>query len=391
MSKRTAKTKVERRQHTPEFRVEALALAEKVGVAAAARDLDLHDSQIYSWRSKAQAQRNKTQVEQDQALEIAKLKRKLADQEEELAILKKLQRISLSSCENATSAKYEFMKEHCHDFTLSALSRVLGVSRSSFYAWQRRQRSGVSREAANEVLDALVRAAFVERKGRSGSPGLTLDLIDAGHAHDRKTIAKSMKRQELRAKASKKFKVTTDSNHTKPVAPNLLDRDFTATAPNQKWVSDITYLWTEEGWLYLAVVIDLYSRKVVGWSMAPRMTTPLISDALIMALWRRGFPKGVLVHSDRGSQYCSAAYQKLLKKHKLVCSMSRTGNCWDNACAESFFHTLKVELVHGKRFDKRSQMRESVFEYIEVDYNRNRRHSAVGMISPDKFEAAKVA
>jgi transposase-like protein len=326
MSKRTVKAKEKRRQHTPEFRVEALALAEKVGVAAAALDLDLHDSQIYSWRSKAHAQRNKTQVEQDQALEIAKLKRKLADQDEELAILKKLRRISLSTCEDAASAKYEFMDEHRHNFKLSALCRVLNVSRSSFYAWQHRQRSGISREATNELLDALVHAAFIERKGRSGSPGLTLDLIDAGHVRNRKTIAKSMKRQELRAKAAKKFKVTTDSNHTNPVAPNLLDRDFTATAANQKWVSDITYLWTEEGWLYLAVVIDLYSRKVVGWSMAPRMTTPLISDALTMALWRRGFPKGVLVHSDSKNAWARCSQVGL--------TLTAIGRPWKNWCCK---------------------------------------------------------
>lgn len=200
-----------------------------------------------------------------------------------------------------------------------------------------------------------------------------------------------MKRQNLRAKAAKKFKATTNSKHNLPVAPNLLQQDFSATAPNQKWVGDITYLWTDEGWLYLAVVIDLYSRLVVGWAMSERMTADLVCQALHTALWRRRMPKGVIVHSDRGSQYCSAQYQQLLTKHALVCSMSAKGNCYDNACAESFFHTMKVETIHGERFQTREVMRQTVFEYIEVDYNRNRRHSANGSISPMAFEAKKAA
>jgi transposase InsO family protein len=173
---------------------------------------------------------------------------------------------------------------------------------------------------------------------------------------------------------------------------NIRDgQDFTATGPNQKYVSDITYLWTDEGWLYLATVIDLYSRLVVGWAMSERMTAQLVCDALKMALWRRGMSRGVIVHSDRGSQYCSAAYQALIRKHGLLCSMSAKGNCYDNACAESFFHTLKVEAIHGGRFATREEMRQTVFEYIEVDYNRTRRHSANGYISPMAFEAQRVA
>ena len=200
-----------------------------------------------------------------------------------------------------------------------------------------------------------------------------------------------MRRQNLRAKAARKYKATTNSKHTLPVAPNLLAQDFTAKAPNQKWVSDITYLWTDEGWLYLAVIIDLYSRLVVGWALAERMTADLACQALQMALWRRKMPKKILLHSDRGSQYCSTAYQALMKKHRLVCSMSGKGNCYDNACAESFFHTMKVETIHGERFATRTQMRHTVFEYIEVDYNRTRRHSANGYISPMAFEALKAA
>jgi putative transposase len=236
-----------------------------------------------------------------------------------------------------------------------------------------------------------VKKAFDAKKGRSGSPGLTLDLADAGQQYDRKTVAESMRRQGLRAKAAKKFKATTNSKHDLPVAPNLLQQNFTATAPNRKYVSDITYLWTGEGWLYLATVIDLYSRLVVGWAMSERMTAQLVCDALQMALWRRRMPTGVIVHSDRGSQYCSGAYQALIKKHGLLCSMSARGCCYDNACAESFFHTLKVEVIHGERFATRGEMRQTVFEYIEVDYNRTRRHSANGYISPEAFEAQRIA
>ncbi len=287
--------------------------------------------------------------------------------------------------------KFAWVAAEKASFPVAKLCRTLEVSLSGFYAWQERHASGSTRQAAQAVLDGLVFNAFDARKGRSGSPGLTLDLADAGHVYDRKTIAKSLHRQGLRAKAAKKFKVTTDSNHGQAVAPNLLEQDFNALAANEKWCGDITYLWTEEGWLYLATVIDLYSRKVIGWSMSERMTATLVCDALTMALWRRGFAKGVIMHTDRGSQYCSAAYQGLLQRHQLLCSMSGKGCCYDNACAESFFHTLKVELIHGERFATRSQMSHAVFEYIEVDYNRKRRHSANGMISPDAFEAQKVA
>jgi len=234
-------------------------------------------------------------------------------------------------------------------------------------------------------------AKALSRSVSAAGSGLKHEFARDRHHHDRKTIAESMRRQGLRAKAAKKFKATTNSRHNLPVAPNLLQQDFTATGPNQKYAGDITYLWTEEGWLYLAVVVDLYSRLVVGWAMSERMTAQLVCDALQMALWRRCMPTGVIVHSDRGSQYCSSAYQRLIKEHGLLCSMSAKGNCYDNACAESFFHSLKVEAIHCERFVTREEMRQAVFEYIEVDYNRIRRHSANGFISPKAFEAQEVA
>jgi len=277
------------------------------------------------------------------------------------------------------------------NFSIRAQSAVFGVSRSGYYAWLHRQKHPSKRRLERETLDRLVAQAFAARKGRSGAPGLTLDLDEQGHSYNRKTVTASMRRQGLRAKAAKKFKATTDSGHSLPVAPNLLEQDFTATAPNQKWVCDITYLWTGEGWLYLAVVLDLFSRMVIGWAMDKRVKAKLVCDALQMALWRRRMPKGVIVHSDRGSQYCSNQYQALLAKHEMLCSMSGKGNCYDNAGAESFFHTLKVEMIHGENFATREAMRRAVFEYIEVDYNRTRRHSANGYISPMAFETKMVA
>ncbi len=235
--------------------------------------------------------------------------------------------------------------------------------------------------------DERVKRAFKERKSFYGAPRLAHDFKESGDSLNRKTVAASLRRQGLRAKAARKFKATTNSKHDLPVAPNLLAQDFTASAPNQKWVGDITYLWTEEGWLYLAVVIDLFFRMVVGWAMGERRTANPACDALQMALWRRGMSRGVIVHSDRGSQYCSAQYQALLTRHKLVCSMSGKGNCSDNACAESFFHSLKVEVIHGNRFQTREAMRRTVFEYIAVNYNRMRRHSSIGYLSPESFEA----
>ena len=287
--------------------------------------------------------------------------------------------------------KYAFMQNHSDEFKITSMSRVLGVSRSGFYLWRQRGEQPTRRQQQRLALDKLVADAFVARKMRAGSPSLVLDLHDQGHAYNRKTVAASMKRQNLRAKAARKYQATTNSKHSLPVAPNLLQQDFSAEAPNQKWASDITYLWTAEGWLYLAVIIDLFSRLVVGWALAERMTADLVCQALQMALWRRKMPKGVILHSDRGSQYCSTAYQSLMMQHQLVCSMSAKGNCYDNACAERFFHTMKVEAIHGERFATREEMRHTVFEYIEVDYNRIRRHSANDRISPMAFEAQKAA
>lgn len=276
------------------------------------------------------------------------------------------------------------MKAHEAEFVVRLMCRVLGVSPSGYYAWRNRTPSKQAR--ARAALDAQVREEFERRKGRAGAPRLSRYLN-----RGRRQVAQSLRRQGLRAKAARKFKATTNSNHSLPVAQNLLQQAFTAARANQVWVGDITYIATDEGWLYLAVVLDLFSRKVVGWSMSDRMTATLVCDALRMALFRRKQPRGVIMHTDRGSQYCSREHRSLLDLNALIASMSAKGNCYDNAAMESWNHSLKVEAIHGERFATRAEARAQVFEYIEVDYNRNRLHSTLGYVSPEQFERAHAA
>lgn len=225
------------------------------------------------------------------------------------------------------------IKTHEDQFPVKLMCRALSVSRGGYYDWKQRPIS--DRNQANQLLSIEIKRIFDDEKGCSGSPRITKRLQQEGQTVGRHRVASIMKNNGWRAKAAKKYKATTHSNHSLPVASNLLEQNFNADAPDQKWVSDITYIWTDEGWLYLAVVLELYSRRVIGWAISERMTATLVCDALVMTLWRHHMPKGVIVHSDRGSQYCSVAYQKLFKKHKLICSMSKKGDCYDNAAMES--------------------------------------------------------
>lgn len=281
------------------------------------------------------------------------------------------------------------MKVHQDQFSILGMCRVFSVSTSGYYDWVRRQAQGSAQEARRETLDAQIKTAYEARKGRYGAPRLTVELRESGVVYNRKTVANSLRRQGLRAKAARKYKATTNSKHNLAVAQNRLDQDFSAESVNQKWAGDITYLPTGEGWLYLAVIIDLFSRRVIGWAASERMTAALVCQALHNALWLRRTPTDVIVHSDRGAQYCSSDYQKLIDDHGLLCSMSGKGNCYDNAMVESFFHTLKVEAIHGERFETRTQLKRVLREYIEIDYNLQRRHSALGYRSPIQFENDK--
>ncbi|WP_447517021.1 IS3-like element IS3 family transposase [Escherichia coli] len=387
MTKTVSTSKKPRKQHSPEFRSEALKLAERIGVTATARELSLYESQRYNWRSKQQNQQTSSERELEMSTEIARLKRQLAERDEELAILPKGRDI----LREAPEMKYVFIEKHQAEFSIKAMCRVLRVARSGWYTWCQRRTRISTRQQFRQHCDSVVLAAFTRSKQRYGAPRLTDELRAQGYPFNVKTVAASLRRQGLRAKASRKFSPVSYRAHGLPVSENLLEQDFYASGPNQKWAGDITYLRTDEGWLYLAVVIDLWSRAVIGWSMSPRMTAQLACDALQMALWRRKRPRNVIVHTDRGGQYCSADYQAQLKRHNLRGSMSAKGCCYDNACVESFFHSLKVECIHGEHFISREIMRATVFNYIECDYNRWRRHSWCGGLSPEQFENKNLA
>ena len=286
--------------------------------------------------------------------------------------------------------RFQWIEGQRQDYPLSALCEALGVTRAGYYAWQKRKQSPPGpRAARREELAREVRAAHEDSRCTYGSPRVCHELKARGVECCENTVAKLMREQGIRSITRRRFKVrTTDSSHQHPVAPNVLDRDFVADAPDRKWAADLTYVATDEGWLYLAVVIDLCSRKVVGWAMADHLRAQLCLDALDMALKRRRPGEGLLHHSDRGVQYACGDYRDLLRSHGIACSMSRTGDCYDDAVVESFFKTLKAELVYHQRYATREQARRSLFEYVEVLYNRTRLHSSLGYVSPEQFEAA---
>jgi transposase InsO family protein len=284
--------------------------------------------------------------------------------------------------------KFAFIREHLTEYPGDLACEVLEVSRSGYYAW--RDRPASARQRRREELSVKVRSAHAESRRTYGSPRVYQALAAQGERISQNTVARIMQDNDLRAKSKRKFVPrTTDSAHDRPIAPNLLDRRFAAPSANRKWVCDITYIPTDEGWLYLAGVLDLCSRRLVGWSMADHMRTDLVSDALGMALAARRPKAGLLHHSDRGAQYASEDYQSLLQRHRIAVSMSGKGDCWDNAVMESFWATLKTELVHHEHYATRDQARRSIFEYIEVFYNRKRLHSSLGYVSPETFEAGR--
>jgi len=280
--------------------------------------------------------------------------------------------------------KYQFIDGHRSSLRVKKMCEALQVSRSGYYNWRGRPESNRSRD--NRILLSHIRVVHRQSRENYGSPRVTVELKESGLNCGENRVARLMRHNGISAKRRRRFRVTTNSKHNYPVAPNLLNRQFDVSTPNAVWVSDITYIWTTEGWLYLAGVVDLHSRMVVGWSMNHRITEQLTLDALNHAIICRQPSQGLLHHSDRGSQYASDNYQKLLRTNRITCSMSRKGDCWDNAVMESFFATLKTELIYRERFFTREDAKSKIFDYIEMFYNRKRRHSSLGYKSPVEFE-----
>lgn len=281
--------------------------------------------------------------------------------------------------------KYRFIQSNRSSFPVMKMCQLLKVTRSGYYRWNKEPES--AREKENEKLVKEIKEIFISNRKIYGSPRITDSLRDKGIKVSRNRVARLMRDNDIRAKIKRRFKVTTQSNHKLPKSPNLLKGDFFAAAPNLVWVSDITYIRTLEGWLYLTIIMDLYSRKVIGWSMSNRLIAKTTTIPALILAYRKCQPlPGTIFHSDQGIQYACTDFRELLGSFKMTQSMSGAGNCYDNAVAESFFHTLKTELVYHERYKTRPDAKRSIFEYIEVFYNRFRKHSTLGYKSPEEFE-----
>ncbi len=281
--------------------------------------------------------------------------------------------------------RYAWIKDRAGDYPITLLCRTLDVSTGGYYDWRTRKPS--TRQQRREQIAMAARKFYHDSNRIYGYRKVHKDVVQEAKIDCcRETVRRVLAEKSLFSRVKRRFVVTTDSNHHQPVADNLLDRDFTASAPNRKWTADITYIATGEGWLYLSAVMDLYSRRIVGWSMSAHLDAKLVCDALRMALLQRKPDEGLMHHSDRGVQYTAGDFVKLLDKYKIICSMSRKGNCWDNAAMESFFGSLKTEWAFGKSYKTRAEAMQDVFKYVEVFYNRKRRHASLGYVSPAAYE-----
>ena len=280
--------------------------------------------------------------------------------------------------------KYKFIMENRKEYRLGKMCKMLEVSRSGYHNYVRRKMS--QRQLENQMLLERIRRIHHLSRGLYGSPKIYQELRKLGLNYNKKRIVRIMRINGIRAKTKRKYKRTTDSNHSYPVAGNILGQDFNSTVLNKVWVSDITYIWTKEGWLYLCCILDLCSRMIVGWHIDITLSSSLVITALSHAITNRGENPGIIFHSDRGSQYASEEVRKYLQGHKMIQSMSRKGNCYDNAVMESFFHTLKTELVSFENFQTRDEAKMKVFDYIEIFYNRQRSHSSIDYLTPEEFE-----
>ncbi|MFN7322276.1 MAG: IS3 family transposase [Methylobacterium sp.] len=376
---------MQRRRFGREFKVEAVRLIRErgVSVAQAARDLDVHENVLRKWVKELAADPGQAfpghgQMKPEQ-LEIEKLRREVAKLKAERDIPKK----GRSLLREGRDMRFAFIAKHRGIWPVAWLCEALDVSRSGFHAWFIRAPSKRSRN--DEEIGAKVRESFIGSARTYGARRVWRDVLAEGIDCGLHRIERLMKAQALRARPRRRG-LPKDDGQRSMIAPNTLDREFHAERPNQRWIADFTYIWTAEGWLYVAAVIDLFSRRVVGWSMKAEMTAQLVTEALIMAIWRRGKPDALLHHSDQGSQYASEQFQKLMADNGVQCSMSRSGNVWDNAAMESFFSSLKIERIRGKVYRTRDEARADVFDYIERFYNAVRRHSTIGYLSPVEFE-----
>ncbi len=277
-----------------------------------------------------------------------------------------------------------FIKDHRKDYPIGIMCQLLSVSRSGYHRWLKRKLS--SREFENRGLLEIILFHYKKSKRTYGLPRIFAAIRRQGLKVNKKRIARLMRVNNIKAKTKRRFRITTVQNSKAAASENLINQNFTASKENKIWTGDITYLWTKEGWLYLAVVMDIYSRKIVGWSIDSSLSTELVIRALMMAVVHRNPQRGIIFHSDRGSQYTSSLFRELLKNYGIVQSNSSTGNCYDNAITESFFHTLKTELIYWEKYQTRQEAKRSIFEYIEINYNRRRLHSSLGYLSPVEFE-----
>jgi transposase InsO family protein len=375
-----------RRSYTPEFKAEAVRLVTEQGysVAEAARSLGVHETLLRSWKQAAEAQGERAFPGPGKLPPLRGGEPPPAGREQAAPGGARHPKKSYGALRPGGAVIFRFIEEHRDRWPVRVLCQALGVSLAGYYAW--RERPASARRQRHDALLVEIRAIHADFRARYGSPRIHAELVARGHDCCVNTVAKLMRGSGVAAKTARKFRCTTDSDHDLPVAENLRDRQFDPEAPNEAWVADITCVPTREGWLYLAAVEDLYSRRVVGWSMAERLESRLVVDALALAVEPRLPGEGLLAHSDRGSQYASDHYQALLARRGITCSMSRRADCWDNAPMESFFASLKKELVHGADFATRAQARAAVVEYIEVFYNTRRRHSSLGHVSPAEYE-----
>ncbi|MDT1026728.1 MULTISPECIES: IS3 family transposase [Pseudomonas aeruginosa group] len=372
---------------TPEFKAEAVRQVIERGytVAEIAARLGVSTHSLYKWVKAVTPDKSEKQASEllEAKSEILRLRAQMRRLEEERDILKKAGAVL---CQGAR-VKYRFVNEHRHQHAITKMCQVLRIARAGFYQWLHKPVS--DRERENNRLLQLIRDSYAASRGVYGARRVFGDLREAGESCGKHRVARLMRAHKI--KALRGYKAPRPiAGRPSIIAPNHLTREFTVDAPNKAWVTDITYIRTWQGWLYLAVVVDLYARKVVGWSMKPTLARELALDALLMALWRRKPKARVIVHSDQGSQYGSDDWKRFCAANNLEPSMSRRGNCWDNAVVESFFSSLKKERIRKRIYKTRDMARADIFDYIEVFYNRTRRHSHLGGVSPEAFESASL-